>query len=56
MPSKTEKQREAMAIALHTPEKLHKKNRGMLSMTKGQLHDFAVKSKKKKWSDTLRGK
>ena len=37
----SEKQRKAAAIALHQPEKLHKKNRGMLSMSKEQLHDFA---------------
>ena len=41
MPSVSEKQREAMAIAEHHPEKLHKENRGMLKMSHQQLHDFA---------------
>lgn len=41
MPAKTEKQREVMAIAEHHPEKLEKKNRGLLKMSKSQLHDFA---------------
>jgi len=30
-----------MAIAEHNPEKLHKENRGVLSMSKSQLHDYA---------------
>lgn len=42
MPAKSEKQRELMAIAEHHPEKLHKQNRGVLKMSKGQLHDFAA--------------
>lgn len=41
MPSVSEKQREAMAIAEHDPEKLHAANKGMLNMTHDQLHDFA---------------
>ncbi len=41
MPSVTEKQREAMAIAEHHPEQLYKKNRGMLKMSHQQLHEFA---------------
>lgn len=45
MPAKTEKQRVAMAIAEHHPDKLYKKNRGMLKMSKDQLHEFAVKQK-----------
>lgn len=49
MPAKTEKQREVMAIAEHHPDKLYKKNRGLLKMSKGQLHDFAAtKGLKKK--------
>jgi hypothetical protein len=57
MPAETEKQREAMAIAEHHPEKLYKKNKGLLKMNKEQLHDFA-KTKglkkhkpKKKWHE-----
>ncbi len=46
MPSKTEKQRIAIAIALHEPGKLYKRNRSMLKMNKEQLHDFAVRSEK----------
>lgn len=30
-----------MAIAEHNPSAVSKKNRGVLSMSKGQLHDFA---------------
>jgi hypothetical protein len=46
MPAKSEKQREAMAIAEHEPEKLHKENKGMLKMSHEQLHDFAKKPMK----------
>ena len=48
MPSVSNKQRMAMAIAAHQPSKLVAKNRGMLSMTKDQLHDFASGPVKKK--------
>ena len=48
MPSTSEKQREAMAIAEHDPGKLHAKNKGMLKMSKSQLHDFARKPLGKK--------
>ena len=41
MPAKSKKQRRAMAIAEHHPEKLYKRNRGMLEMEKSELHDFA---------------
>lgn len=37
----TEKQKVAAAIAEHHPEKLFKRNRGMLKMTHEELHDFA---------------
>lgn len=49
MPSVSEKQRRAMAIAEHHPSKLSKKNRGLLKMSHQQLHEFAssVKGKKK---------
>ncbi len=46
MPAKTERQRKAMAIAKHHPKKLHKKNKGMLKMTKKQLGHFARKRKR----------
>ena len=41
MPALSIKQRRVMAIAEHHPEKLKKKNRGLLKMSHGQLHDFA---------------
>jgi len=47
MPSTSEKQREMMAIAEHEPSKLYKRNRGVLKMSHGQLHDFAVKGRSK---------
>lgn len=37
----SEKQRIVAAIALHSPGKLHKKNRSVLSMTREQLRDYA---------------
>lgn len=42
MPAVSKAMREAMAIAEHHPEKLYKRNRGMLKMTHSQLHDFAA--------------
>jgi uncharacterized protein YjiK len=41
MPAKSEKQRRLMAIAEHHPEKVYKKNRGVLKMSKKQLSDYA---------------
>lgn len=41
MPAKSEKQRVAMAIALKSPDRLLKRNKGMLSMTKEQLSEYA---------------
>jgi hypothetical protein len=38
--------RQAMAIAEHHPGQLYARNRGMLKMTKSQLHDFASTSEK----------
>ena len=46
MPSVSEKQREAMAIAEHEPSKLYKRNKGLLKMSKQQLSDFASTKKK----------
>jgi hypothetical protein len=46
MPAVSEAQRRLMAIAKHHPEKLKKKNRGVLSMSKAQLSEFAKKPKK----------
>jgi hypothetical protein len=46
MPAKSKKQRKAMAIAEHHPEKLYKKNKGLKKMSKSQLHDFAATKEK----------
>lgn len=35
-----------MAIALHNPDKLYKKNRGVLKMSRPQLRDFAKTSRR----------
>jgi uncharacterized protein YjiK len=43
MPAKSEKQRRLMAIAEHHPEKLYKKNRAVLKMSKKQLSEYASK-------------
>jgi len=43
----SEKQRVVAAIAEHHPGKLYARNRGMLSMSHSQLHDFASKPVKK---------
>jgi hypothetical protein len=45
MPAKNEKQRRLMAMALHSPSKVSKKNSGVLGMSKKQLRDFSSKSK-----------
>ena len=42
MPAKSDAQRKLMAIAEHHPSALHKENRGVLSMSHQQLHDFAA--------------
>lgn len=46
MPSVSKAQRKAMAIAEHHPEELYPRNRGLLKMSKGQLHDFAATKEK----------
>lgn len=56
MPSTSEKQREAMAIAEHDPKKLHKKNKSMLKMSHEQLHDFASTKGLKKRKSILGAK
>lgn len=42
MPSVSQAQQQAMAIAEHDPAKLYQRNRGLLGMKKQQLHDFAA--------------
>jgi len=46
MPAESKAQRAAAAIAEHDPEKLYDRNKGLLSMTKEQLGDFAGTSEK----------
>ena len=41
MPAVSRAQQIAMAIAEHNPSKLNPANKGMLSMSKNQLHDFS---------------
>jgi len=41
MPAKSEAQRKLMAIAEHSPSKVHAANKGVLKMSHSQLHDFA---------------
>ena len=41
MPAKSEKQRKMMAIAEYHPEKLYKRNRGVLKMSRKQLSEYA---------------
>lgn len=41
MPSVSQAQQIAMAIAEHKPSKLYKNNRGLLNMSHSQLHEFA---------------
>jgi hypothetical protein len=42
MPAKSIAQRQLMAIAEHHPSEVSAKNKGVLKMSKGQLHDFAA--------------
>jgi hypothetical protein len=42
MPATSTAQRRLMAIAEHHPSALAGRNRGVLRMTHGQLHDFAA--------------
>ena len=46
MPAVSKKQRIAMAIAEHHPSQLYKRNKGMLKMSKEQLHDYASTKEK----------
>ena len=41
MPSVSQKQQKAMAIAEHNPDKLYARNEGLKGMSKGQLSDYA---------------
>lgn len=46
MPAKSKKQKVAMLIALHNPDKLYKRNKSLLSMSKAELEEFVGKKKK----------
>jgi hypothetical protein len=46
MPSVSQSQQIAMAIAEHEPNKLYKRNKGLLNMNHQQLHDFAATKRK----------
>jgi hypothetical protein len=46
MPSTSQAQQIAMAIAEHAPSKLYARNKGLLKMSKPQLHDFAATPRK----------
>lgn len=46
MPARSVAQRQAMAIAEHHPEQLNERNKGLLKMSKSQLHDFAATKEK----------
>ena len=41
MPAESVAQRQAIAIAEHSPEKLYARNKGLLKMKKSDMHDFA---------------
>lgn len=46
MPATSKAQRRAMAIAEHHPGEIYARNKGLLKMTKSQLHDFASTKEK----------
>jgi hypothetical protein len=46
MPSVSKSQRRLMAIAEHHPDMVQGKNKGVLSMSHQQLHDFASTKEK----------
>lgn len=48
MPTKSGNQRIAAAIALHSPEKLYKRNGNLLSMEKSELAEFSKGPTKKR--------
>lgn len=44
MPAKSVAQQRLMQIAEHNPSAVYSKNKSVLNMTNGQLHDFSVGS------------
>ena len=61
MPSVSKKQRKLFGLAEHHPEKVSAKNKGVLSMSKKSMHDFAstkekgLPSKKKAFTPKHKG-
>jgi hypothetical protein len=47
MPATSKAQRRLMAIGEHDPSAVYARNKGVLSMTGQQLHDFAATKEKK---------
>ena len=47
MPARSKAQRRLMALAKHSPSKVRGKNKGVLKMSKKQLHDYASTKEKK---------
>lgn len=45
MPATSQAQQRLMAIAEHNPKAVFKRNRGVLSMSHEQLHDFAASAR-----------
>ena len=54
MPAKSNKQRIAMAIAEHHPEKLYSRNKGLAKMSHDDLHEFATKPKASRLKKALK--
>ena len=46
MPANSKKQQRLMAMAEHNPEKVHKKNRGVLKMPHKKMHEYASTPRK----------
>ena len=46
MPSVSKAQQSLMALAEHAPEKVYKRNRGVMNMSASSLRDFAMTSRK----------
>lgn len=46
MPAQSKAQRKLMALAEHHPSEVYARNKGVLSMSHEQLHDFATTKEK----------
>jgi len=46
LPSRSQAQQQAAAVALHSPEKLYRRNRGLLGMSKEDLRHYAETKRK----------